>query len=156
MDSNGNKRNAGNDEIVASISPLFVGGHQQQFYCNVEYMIDGLYIVICPSVSHAGSYLLHVGLSTSSGVDPIKSSPFPLTIVPGKAAPEMTTIVGMDLYVDSIKLTGKAGRYEAFSIRSRDIFNNALEIGGDRFIARVRGDTRIESFEKRIEVVDQG
>ena len=155
MDSNGNKRNAGNDEIVASISPLFVGEYQQQFYCNVEYLIDGLYNVICPSVSNAGSYLLHVGLSTSSSANPINSSPFPLTVVPGKAAPEMTMIVGADLLMDS-NLTGKAGRYEAFSIRSHDVFSNALEIGGDRFIARARGDTRIESFEKRIEVVDQG
>jgi hypothetical protein len=53
-------------------------------------------------------------------------------------------------------LISKAGRYETFSVRSHDRFNNALNTGGDHFIARVRGDTRIESSEKQIEVIDQG
>lgn len=36
------------------------------------------------------------------------------------------------------------------------MFGNALQTGGNHFVARVRGDTNIESFEELMEVIDQG
>lgn len=156
MDSNRNKRNAGNDEIIAVLSPLPVEEHQSTLHCKLEYVIDGLYNITCPAASLSGSYLLDIRILTSSGSHPIKSSPFPIIIVPGGATAEMTLITGLDIGKDSEELISKAGRYETFSVRSHDRFNNALNTGGNHFIARVRGDTRIESSEKQIEVIDQG
>jgi hypothetical protein len=156
MDSNGNKRDVGNDEILAVMTPLSVKGQQEKSYCKSEYVTNGLYNVTCAAASHAGTYSLDIGIAVSSGIIPIKSSPFQFTIFPGEAVPETTSIVGLELGQESLKINSRAGRYETFSVRSRDRFDNARTTGGDHFVARVRGDTRIETSEKRIEVIDQG
>lgn len=156
MDSNRNKPDLGKDEILAVISPLSVERYQGNLSCKSEYVTDGRYNVTCPAVLQSGSYALDISISASSGIIPIKSSPFQLSFIPGDAAPEMTSIVGRESGHESMKLISRAGRYETFSVRGRDKFNNELTTGGSNFVARVRGDARIEVSEMRIEVIDQG
>ena len=41
-------------------------------------------------------------------------------------------------------------------VSTKDKFGNSLNIGGNHFVARVRGDVNVEPSEKRLEVIDQG
>jgi hypothetical protein len=159
MDINRNKRHNGDDKIIAVMTPLSVAGHQETLHCNSEYITDGLYSITCLAATHSGSYLLDVGLLIDSGMQPIKSSPFNIIIFPGHAIPETTQVTpggSAEFSQTTVKFTSKARQWATFVVGSHDRFNNPLNTGGDHFVARVRGDTVIESSERRVEVVDQG
>lgn len=121
MDTNGNKRHKGGDEILVVMIPLS-GEELEEILCRVEYFIDGRYSISCPAASHAGEFLLHVEIVTSSGdATPIKSSPFRATIYPGHATPETTEVISGGSItsragVHIVKFTSKAGLYSTFLV----------------------------------------
>ena len=119
IDANGDKRHKGGDGILADMVALSSEGSEEILNCKPEYATEGLYSVSCPTASHAGSYLLHVDIVRSSGRNPIKSSPFQVTIYPGRATPGNTDITsGGSISGNTVEFTSKAGLYESFLVCS--------------------------------------
>jgi hypothetical protein len=158
-DINRNKRHKGGDTIIAVMS-LLVEESEEVLLCVSYYKTDGLYAISCPGATHSGSFLLDVKLMIDSTAVPIKSSPFLVTIYPGNASPETTLVTSSGSAIqirtqNTVEFISMARQWATFTVSTHDRFNNPLNIGGDYFVARIRGNTTFDPNEKRVEVTDQ-
>ena len=151
MDINRNKRHKGGDTIIAVMS-LLIEESEEMLLCVSDYKTNGLYAISCPAATHSGSFLLDVKLMIDSVTVPIKSSPFLVTIYPGNASSGLADQVRTQNTVEFISM---ARQWATFGVRTHDRFNNPLNIGGDHFVSRIRGNTSFDPSEKRVEVTDQ-
>ncbi|KAL7553689.1 hypothetical protein ACHAWF_017014 [Thalassiosira exigua] len=158
MDSSRNHRHKGGDGIIATLVPLSSGGPDYNINCGDDYIADGLYTITCPATTETGRYLLHIDMATSTGaLEPIKGSPFEVTIFPGHAVPEQTQVTsgGTEVGRGRVRFSAERGTYASFVVSAKDLFGNDVNTGGEDLVGRVRGDTNLHPSERRLEVIDQ-
>jgi hypothetical protein len=156
FDRHGNRREKGGDKVLAYLSK--VSDEKYQYECGVDDIDTGIYIIDCPSQWEATEYLLEVSLVNSDGVPkPLDSSPFLVTVLPGDAVAETTSITsgGTPIInhngVPSVHFIADAGSWSSFVLSTKDSFGNYLQQGGNHFVAQIDGNSSVE-----IQVVDQG
>eukprot|EP00569_Conticribra_weissflogii_P001095 CAMPEP_0171357158 /NCGR_PEP_ID=MMETSP0878-20121228/46096_1 /TAXON_ID=67004 /ORGANISM="Thalassiosira weissflogii, Strain CCMP1336" /LENGTH=507 /DNA_ID=CAMNT_0011863191 /DNA_START=607 /DNA_END=2130 /DNA_ORIENTATION=- len=163
-DANKNRRLVGGDKIVAYLSSSSnVLEIDTSVECNSKYLDEGLYSLMCPAVSTAGKYQLDVNFADIKGVlTPIRFSPFDVVIHPGHATPETTEVSSGGLEVDIgtgqkvVRFNSHVGLFGSFVVAAKDMFANEVNVGGNRFIARVKGDINAEPSDRLVRVIDQG
>ncbi|KAL3778635.1 hypothetical protein HJC23_001584 [Cyclotella cryptica] len=158
-----NNRTDGGDSIraILFVSPESNLPHKE-YACPFKYTNHGVYSLACPAVRDAGDYILSVELRDSSNnMVHIKSSPYAVTIFPSSATPDTTEVTGGGTPVtfpsgrQSVNFTSSAGFFSSFVVTGKDKFANRVHLGGEHFVARIRGATNSAADDNLIMVIDQ-
>eukprot|EP01128_Nolandella_sp_AFSM9_P007577 TRINITY_DN41_c0_g1_i1.p1 TRINITY_DN41_c0_g1~~TRINITY_DN41_c0_g1_i1.p1 ORF type:complete len:1432 (-),score=481.49 TRINITY_DN41_c0_g1_i1:80-4375(-) len=135
-DKFGNECVKGGATVVAELTSDVVDG---PVAVEVEDEQDGTYAAKYPSITKAGTYTL----TASVNGEPIKDSPFTVTVSPDDADAASFTWPGFELDADGNRVV-VAGTTDTFTVVARDSHGNQQPEGGLAVKAKIDGDSTVD------------